>query len=65
MLSAEAAHYGSPAAADIGYGMSTVRSPGGSGRVQMASTSARGTVFGLTAIVPASISSTSDGSSAR
>ena len=47
------------------YGTSTVRSPGGSGWVQIASTSARGTVFGLTAIVPALISRTSDGSSAR
>jgi hypothetical protein len=55
---------GSPDAG-IGYGTSTVRWPGGSGRVQMASTSASGIVFGLTAIVPVLISSTRDGSSAR
>jgi hypothetical protein len=37
-----------------GYGTSTVRSPGGSGRVQMASTSARGIAVGLTANLPPS-----------
>ena len=45
--------------------MSTVRWPGGSGAVQAASTSASGTGRALTAMVPASISATSDGSSAR
>ena len=48
-----------------GQGTSTVRSPGRSGLTQAASTSARGRRTGLTRIVPACSSSTSDGSSAR
>jgi hypothetical protein len=48
-----------------GYGTRTVRSPGVSGLVQARSTSASGTGFAWTAIVPALISSISAGSSAR
>ena len=66
----------SPAAADVrligeagwlgsGYGTSTVRSPGASGWGQISSTSASGIVVAVTAIVPAVISATSAGSSAR
>ena len=47
------------------YGTSTVRSPGASGWGQIFSTSASGIVVAVTAIVPAVISATSDGSSAR
>jgi|KBSMisStaDraftv2_1062788.scaffolds.fasta_scaffold597165_2 hypothetical protein len=47
------------------YGTSTVRSPGASGWGQICSTSASGIVVAVTAIVPAVISATSDGSSAR
>jgi hypothetical protein len=47
------------------YGRRTVRTPGASGVVQIDSTSASGAVRAATAIVPASISSISDGSSAR
>ena len=48
-----------------GYGRSTVRSPGTSAWVQIPSTSAKRIVLGMTAIAPALISATSDGSSAR
>ena len=47
------------------YGTSTVRSPGASAWGQICSTSASGIVVAVTAIVPAVISATSDGSSAR
>jgi hypothetical protein len=47
------------------YGTSTVRSPGASVRGQICSTSASGIVVAVTAIVPAVISATSDGSSTR
>jgi hypothetical protein len=49
----------------LAYGTSTVRSPGPSARGQICSTSASGIMVVLTAIVPAVISATSDGSSAR
>lgn len=49
----------------VRHGTSTVRSPGRSGSSQTRSTSASGAGLALTAIVPASISATSDGSSAR
>jgi hypothetical protein len=47
------------------YGTSTVRSPGLSAVAQIFSTSVKGIVFVVTAMAPALISSTSDGSSAR
>ena len=54
-----------PAMLSLAYGTSTVRSPGTSGWGQICSTSASGIVVAVTAIVPAVISATSDGSSAR
>jgi hypothetical protein len=54
----------SPASA-LAYGTSTVRSPGASAWGQICSTSASGIVVAVTAITPAVISATRDGSSAR
>ena len=49
----------------VPHGTRTVRSPGASGWTQTISTSASGRVFVLTAMVPASISSISEGNSPR